>query len=188
MYGIFTYIYHKNQPNVGIYTIQSIHGSYWKRNNWIPDHSSRIHHPGTIDLEQPVPFPCLFITQKKEVVLYIYIRVGDFNPFETYYKYKWEPSPNVYIYIYERKKYLKPPPNIFLRILDCICILIHFPPKKNIWLSVVFLPSPLSAASLGILVRLGWSKHEWTTGAGGRSAKAGQENHKRLASLGDRCR
>ena len=25
MYGIFTYIYHKNQPNVGIYTI---HGSY----------------------------------------------------------------------------------------------------------------------------------------------------------------
>ena len=26
MYGIFTYIYHKNQPNVGKYTI---HGSYW---------------------------------------------------------------------------------------------------------------------------------------------------------------
>ena len=25
MYGIFTYIYHKNQPNVGKYTI---HGSY----------------------------------------------------------------------------------------------------------------------------------------------------------------
>ena len=25
MYGIFTYIYHKNQPNVGEYTI---HGSY----------------------------------------------------------------------------------------------------------------------------------------------------------------
>ena len=25
MYGIFTYIYHKNQPNVGVYTI---HGSY----------------------------------------------------------------------------------------------------------------------------------------------------------------
>ena len=25
MYGIYTYIYHKNQPNVGIYTI---HGSY----------------------------------------------------------------------------------------------------------------------------------------------------------------
>ena len=25
MYGIFSYIYHKNQPNVGIYTI---HGSY----------------------------------------------------------------------------------------------------------------------------------------------------------------
>ena len=28
MYGIFTYIYHKNQPNVGVYTI---HGSYGKR-------------------------------------------------------------------------------------------------------------------------------------------------------------
>ena len=28
MYGIFTYIYHKNQPNVGKYTIQTIHGSY----------------------------------------------------------------------------------------------------------------------------------------------------------------
>ena len=27
MYGIFSYIYHKNQPNVGIYTI---HGSYGK--------------------------------------------------------------------------------------------------------------------------------------------------------------
>ena len=27
LYGIFTYIYHKNQPNVGIYTI---HGSYGK--------------------------------------------------------------------------------------------------------------------------------------------------------------
>ena len=26
MYGIFTYIYHKNQPNVGIYTC-TIHGS-----------------------------------------------------------------------------------------------------------------------------------------------------------------
>ena len=25
MYGVFTYIYHKNQPNVGVYTI---HGSY----------------------------------------------------------------------------------------------------------------------------------------------------------------
>ena len=25
MYGIFTYIYHKNQPNVGVY---NIHGSY----------------------------------------------------------------------------------------------------------------------------------------------------------------
>ena len=29
MYGIFTYIYHKNQPNVGKYTI---HGSYGYRN------------------------------------------------------------------------------------------------------------------------------------------------------------
>ena len=28
MYGIFTYIYHKNQPNVGVYTI---HGSYGNR-------------------------------------------------------------------------------------------------------------------------------------------------------------
>ena len=28
MYGIFTYIYHKNQPNVGVYTI---HGSYGYR-------------------------------------------------------------------------------------------------------------------------------------------------------------
>ena len=27
MYGIFAYIYHKNQPNVGIY-INTIHGSY----------------------------------------------------------------------------------------------------------------------------------------------------------------
>ena len=29
MYGIFTYIYHKNQPNVGKYTI---HGSYGSPN------------------------------------------------------------------------------------------------------------------------------------------------------------
>ena len=29
MYGIFTYIYHKNQPNIGNY---SIHGSYGVRN------------------------------------------------------------------------------------------------------------------------------------------------------------
>ena len=29
MYGIFTYIYHKNQPNVGEYTK---HGSYGKHN------------------------------------------------------------------------------------------------------------------------------------------------------------
>ena len=28
MYGLFTYIYHKNQPNVGKYTI---HGSYGNR-------------------------------------------------------------------------------------------------------------------------------------------------------------
>ena len=27
MYGVFTYIYHRNQPNVGKYTI---HGSYGK--------------------------------------------------------------------------------------------------------------------------------------------------------------
>ena len=32
MYGIFTYIYHKNQPNVGIYTI---HGSYGNEIKWI---------------------------------------------------------------------------------------------------------------------------------------------------------
>ena len=37
MYGIFTYIYHKNQPNVGIWIYQS-HGSYgigtfWKKNS-----------------------------------------------------------------------------------------------------------------------------------------------------------
>ena len=32
MYGIFTYIYHKNQLNVGIYTI---HGSYGERDNEI---------------------------------------------------------------------------------------------------------------------------------------------------------
>ena len=32
MYGIFSYIYHKNQPNVGIYTI---HGSYG--NGWLSD-------------------------------------------------------------------------------------------------------------------------------------------------------
>ena len=31
MYGIFTYIYHKNQANVGKYTI---HGSYGS--DWIP--------------------------------------------------------------------------------------------------------------------------------------------------------
>ena len=28
MYGIFTYIYHKNQPNVGKYTIHGSYGTY----------------------------------------------------------------------------------------------------------------------------------------------------------------
>ena len=28
MYGIFTYIYAKNQPNVGVYTIHGWHGVY----------------------------------------------------------------------------------------------------------------------------------------------------------------
>ena len=32
MYGIFTYIYHKNQPNVGKYTI---HGSYGHCTSWL---------------------------------------------------------------------------------------------------------------------------------------------------------
>ena len=27
MYGIFTYIYHKNQPNVGVYTIHGWYGN-----------------------------------------------------------------------------------------------------------------------------------------------------------------
>ena len=31
MYGIFTYIYHKNQPNVGKYTIHGSYGSYMDR-------------------------------------------------------------------------------------------------------------------------------------------------------------
>jgi len=30
MYGIFTYIYHKNQPNVGKYTIHGWYGNGWK--------------------------------------------------------------------------------------------------------------------------------------------------------------
>ena len=33
MYGIFTYIYHKNQPNVGIYII---HGSYGLKSDQLP--------------------------------------------------------------------------------------------------------------------------------------------------------
>ena len=36
--GIFTYIYHKNQPNVGKYTIHGSYGSdYWLRKNKDPD-------------------------------------------------------------------------------------------------------------------------------------------------------
>ena len=31
MYGIFTYIYHKNQPNVGKYTIHGWYGIFFKR-------------------------------------------------------------------------------------------------------------------------------------------------------------
>ncbi len=31
MYGIFTYIYQKNQPNVGKYTIHGSYGSYENR-------------------------------------------------------------------------------------------------------------------------------------------------------------
>ena len=31
MYGIFPYIYHKNQPNVGIYTIHGYYGFVTKR-------------------------------------------------------------------------------------------------------------------------------------------------------------
>ena len=31
MYGIFTYIYHKNQPNVGKYTIHGSYGTLWKK-------------------------------------------------------------------------------------------------------------------------------------------------------------
>ena len=32
MYGIFTYIYHTNQPNVGKYTIHGWHGNgFWQR-------------------------------------------------------------------------------------------------------------------------------------------------------------
>ena len=34
MYGIFTYIYHKNQPNVGKYTIHGSYGWCWKTWTW----------------------------------------------------------------------------------------------------------------------------------------------------------
>ena len=34
MYGIFTYIYHKNQPNVGKYTIHGWYGARFITSHW----------------------------------------------------------------------------------------------------------------------------------------------------------
>ena len=46
MYGIFTYIYHKNQPNVGKYTIHGSYGLYY-----FPDESEA--NGPTTTVQQP---------------------------------------------------------------------------------------------------------------------------------------
>ena len=47
MYGVYTYIYHKNQPNVGKYTI---HGSYGNKVNLLSsyDHEFPAGHPNDV--------------------------------------------------------------------------------------------------------------------------------------------
>ena len=44
MNGVFTYIHHKNQPNVGVYTI---HGSYGNdyANRWLQRLAVSVHLP-----------------------------------------------------------------------------------------------------------------------------------------------
>ena len=44
MYGIFAYIYHTNQLNVGKYTI---HGSYGKGNIFVPPDGFAFYNPST---------------------------------------------------------------------------------------------------------------------------------------------
>ena len=45
MYGIFSYIYQKNQPNVGMYTI---HGSYGNGNGNVDHSTKKLHTSGSL--------------------------------------------------------------------------------------------------------------------------------------------
>ena len=94
MYGIFPYIYHKNQPNVGKYTI---HGSYWHVNlpgavtvetihpPWVELH----HHGANLGCRRwcPIFLPAKQQDSKKarpERRLQKSWLVGGFNPSEKY--------------------------------------------------------------------------------------------------------
>ena len=71
MYGIFTYIYHKNQPNVGIYTIHGWYGFEMKWdffNNWLQSKNSN-------DFKSSEKWQVLSFQ-----IRYSYYPVGGFNP------------------------------------------------------------------------------------------------------------
>ena len=54
MYGIFTYIYHKNQPNVGKYTIHGWYGIFFKRFklHTLSQHGSKMDHENSTHLQE----------------------------------------------------------------------------------------------------------------------------------------
>ena len=51
MYGIFTYIYHKHQPNVGKYTIHGSYGVYLPQ-----DPHKSLERPGSISEDISIPY------------------------------------------------------------------------------------------------------------------------------------
>ena len=53
MYGIFSYIYHKNQPNVGIYTIHGSYGEGTESSSMQPWWLSRAHLVGMLMVWPP---------------------------------------------------------------------------------------------------------------------------------------